>query len=80
MFLCYAAWIVMIGCSIREFLRENWIGAFYFLLACGFLAIWVELRKNKGTAQVYNNCQWFVNPQMGESGDKLPDHRLDRQG
>ena len=59
-FIQYAVNLFFCAMSVRDFLRENWHGAFYFLLAAGFLALWTELRRGGGA--VYNNCSWFVNP------------------
>lgn len=47
--------------SLGNSLLENWIKAFYFLLAAGFLALWIELHKGDGKT-VYKNCSWFMTP------------------
>ena len=60
-FFQYAMSIFFCAMSLRDYLRSEWHGAFYFLLAAGFLALWVELRRKNGNA-VYKDCSWFVNP------------------
>ena len=60
--LQYSLTVFLCAVSFREYLNSGWLGAFYFLLAAGFLALWIELHKGDGEKNVYHNCSWFMTP------------------
>ena len=67
-FIQYAISVFFCAMSVHEYCVKNWNGAFYFLLAAGFLALWVEMHK-KNEQSEYNNCSWFINPPLGNTSD-----------
>ena len=58
----YAMSVFLCAVSVREYWIKDWHGAFYFLLAAGFLALWTELHRRNSEATAYHNCSWFMGP------------------
>ena len=75
----YGIAFMLLALSAHDFIRQNWHGAFYFLLAAGLFALWIELRNGCGKIE-YFNCSWFMNPPPlpPETGKENPED--DRNG